>query len=60
VARADDDVAKLEAVWPEWHVWYVPLAVGGMTWCAHRRDDERHVINAGSPGELEALLALED
>ena len=53
-------MAKLEAVWPEWHVWYVPLAIGGMTWCAHRRDDERHVINAGSPGELEALLALED
>jgi hypothetical protein len=27
-------------------------AVGGMTWCARRRDDERHVLNAGSAGEL--------
>jgi hypothetical protein len=49
-------VAKLEADWPGWQVWYVPRAVGGTIWCARRWDDESHVLNAGSPDELADML----
>jgi hypothetical protein len=45
-------VAELERDWPDWQIWYVPKAIGGMTWCARRWDDEEHVLNAGSPDEL--------
>jgi len=51
-------VAQLEADWPDWQVWYVPKAVGGMTWCARRWDGTGDVINADSPDELEAMLRL--
>jgi hypothetical protein len=54
----DAIVARLEAAWPGWQVWYVPRAVGGMTWCARRWDEAGDVINAASPGELEALIRL--
>ena len=32
----------------------VPLALGGNTWCARRRDDPdlRHVLNAHEPNHL--------
>jgi hypothetical protein len=49
-------VAKLEADWPEWHVWIVHRVVGGPLWCAHRRDDQRQVLNAGSADELAEYL----
>jgi hypothetical protein len=60
VNHLDVIVARLEADWPSWHVWAVPKAVGGYTWCAHRRDDEKRVLNAGTPGELEERLAGEE
>ena len=52
-------VAQLEGDWPGYQVWYVPKAVGGITWCARRWDDEKHVLNADSPGELEQQLEEE-
>jgi hypothetical protein len=52
-------VAALERDWPDWQVWYVPKAIGGMIWCARRRDDEKHVLNAASPDELTELLEAE-
>jgi hypothetical protein len=52
-------VAALERDWPDWQVWYVPRAVGGMTWCARRWDDEKHVLDAASPDELEQQLEEE-
>jgi hypothetical protein len=45
-------VARLESDWPDWQVWYVPKAVGGMIWCAWRWDGSGETINASSPGEL--------
>jgi hypothetical protein len=53
----DAIVARLEATWPKWQIWYVPRAVGGMTWCARRWDDEKRVLNADSPDELADYLA---
>jgi hypothetical protein len=52
--------ARLESDWPGYQFWYVPKAVGGFIWCARREDDHRHVINAGSPDELEERLAGEE
>ncbi|HEV8278159.1 MAG TPA: hypothetical protein VGQ26_21015 [Streptosporangiaceae bacterium] len=50
-------VARLEATWPGWQVWYVPRAVGGMIWCARRWDSTGRVLNADSPDELAEYLA---
>jgi hypothetical protein len=50
--RTAEIVAELEAAWPKWHVWVVFPAYGNTIWCAHRRDDERHVLNTDSPDEL--------
>jgi hypothetical protein len=52
-------VAALERDWPDWQVWYVPRAVGGMIWCARRWNDEKHVLNADSPDGLAELLEAE-
>jgi hypothetical protein len=52
-------VAALERDWPGWQVWYVPKAVGGITWCARRWDDESNVLNADSADELTELLEEE-
>jgi hypothetical protein len=57
----DAIVVQLEADWPDWHVWWVPRATDGrLTWCAHRRGDERHVIHAGSPAELAWAIECEE
>ena len=54
-------LAKLEAGWPEWKIWWVPRAIDGhLSWHAHRRDDERHVLDAGSAIDLEARLAEQE
>jgi hypothetical protein len=50
-------VARLEADFPDWQVWYVPRALGGTTWCARRWDSTGRVLNAGSPDELAEYLA---
>jgi len=52
-------VAKLEAAWPAWQIWTVFRAVGGVIWCARRRDDEGRVLNADSPDELAGYLGAE-
>jgi hypothetical protein len=50
-------VARLEADFPDWQCWYVPLALGGTTWCARRWDGTGEVLNADSPDELADYLA---
>ena len=52
----DETVAKLEADWPDWQIWVVFRAIGGITWCARRWDNERQVLNADSPDELAEFL----
>jgi hypothetical protein len=55
----DQALTALRADWPAWEIWYVPLAVGGMTWCARRHDPHRRILNAHSPAELQEHLEAE-
>ena len=52
-------VASLEADWPKWQIWTVPLAVGGTVWCARRWDSSGKVLNAHSSDELAEYLEAE-
>jgi hypothetical protein len=52
----DKAVERLEAAHPEWDVWVVYRAVGGVVWCARRRDGEGKVINEDSPTALSAAI----
>jgi hypothetical protein len=49
-------VVALEARFPEWEGWVIKPYIGERTWCARRRDDHRHVLNAGSAAELAGLI----
>jgi hypothetical protein len=61
IHRTAEIVARLEADWPKWRVWWVPRAIDGhLTWHAHRRDDERHVLHADSPDELDEAIEQEE
>jgi hypothetical protein len=56
----EDDVilAALRDRWDgDWRIWLVYCYPGPDIWCAYRWGDEKNVINASSPGELERLLA---
>jgi hypothetical protein len=59
VRNEDDDIfAALRDRWGgHWRVWLVYCYPGPDIWCAYRRGEEKNVINATSPGELERLLA---
>ncbi len=52
----DDDLAQLQADWPNWECWIVRKVIGGPTWCARRRDDHRTVLNADSAEHLAEYL----
>jgi hypothetical protein len=52
----DKAVERLEAAHPEWHIWVVYKAVGGVVWCARRRDGEGKIINEDSPTALAAAI----
>jgi hypothetical protein len=55
----DKIVTELKRQFPGWHVWVVHHAVGGQTWCARRRGDEKQVVNADSADGLAELLEAE-
>ena len=55
-STADQAVAALRERWPDWQIWYVPRAIGGLLWCARLHRDHKTVINAESPEELEEQL----
>jgi hypothetical protein len=57
--RTDEIVAALEHDWQRWQIWLVHRAVGGITWCARRWDDESNVLNADSADELAEMLEEE-
>jgi hypothetical protein len=59
VNNLDAIVARLEADWPQWQIWVIHKAVGGITWCARRWEDESNVLNADSADELTELLEEE-
>jgi len=49
----DAERDRLEQKHPGWQVWYVPLAVGGVLWCAQRRP----TLQERTPAELEKAIA---
>jgi hypothetical protein len=51
VTTVDEDLAALRERWGATHlIWYVPLLLGGYTWCGRRHGDPlRDVIHADSP-----------
>lgn len=53
--------ALLQSRFPDWEVWYVPLALGGFTWCARRRDETnlRNTLTADSASRLAADIERE-
>jgi hypothetical protein len=57
--RTEQIVATLEHDWPNWQIWVIHKAVGGITWCARRWDDESNVLNADSADHLTELLEKE-
>jgi len=55
----DQIVAALERDWPDWQIWVIHPALGGIIWCARRWDDEKQVLNADSPDELADYLGAD-
>ena len=53
--------AVLQARFPDWDTWYVPLALGGFTWCARRRDETNllNTLHADSASRLAADIERE-
>jgi hypothetical protein len=54
-----ETVAQLEADWPNWQIWVIYPAVGGVVWCARRWDGSGPVLNAESANELAEDLEAE-
>ena len=42
----DEALADLQRRFPGWEIWYVPLAIGGATWCARPQGETKPVLNA--------------
>ncbi len=55
----DHALAQLEHDWPRWQIWIVYRVIGGPVWCARKRTDHRHVINADSAEHLAEELEYE-
>lgn len=58
------DRALLQENFSDWEIWYVPRALGGMTWCARRDPHDINPLHADRPSELaeaiEAAIAERD
>ena len=46
--------AQLQARYPDWEIWYVPLVLGEIRWCArrHGEPDLTRVLHAWRPDHL--------
>ncbi len=51
MTATNEALAALKERWgARWQIWFVPLALGGMTWCARRHGDELvNVLHADRP-----------
>lgn len=49
---ADQMLAAIAPLWPEFHLWYVPTIYSGTTWHARRVGEATASVNANSPEEL--------
>lgn len=50
----EDAKAKLEREFPDWRFWYLPLYVGGATWCGQPRESTQmqDIVRADTAGLL--------
>jgi hypothetical protein len=55
----DEIVTGLKRDWPNWQIWVIYPALGGVIWCARRWDDKKRVLNADSADELVEYLEEE-
>ena len=62
MSAAEDQAAALRAEHGDrWKIWYVPLALGGSTWCARiHGDDLRNVIHADTAEQLDEHIRLRE
>ena len=62
VSAVEDQAAALRAKHGErWKIWYVPLALGGYTWCARiHGDDLRNVVHADTAEHLDEHIRLRE
>jgi len=62
VSAAEYQAATLGATHGErWKIWYVPLALGGHTWCARiHGDDLRNVVHADTADHLDEHIRLRE
>jgi len=53
----DDALEYLRGAWPDYYVWFVPMATGEhrFTWCATRNSDGTH-FEGHTPAELNGQL----
>lgn len=52
----DSALRRLQEAHSGWMIWYVPLAVGGLTWCAKRLCDGM-LLHASRPEHLAGYIA---
>ena len=62
MSTVEDQAAALRAKHGKrWKIWYVPLALGGYTWCARiHGDDLRNVVHADTAGHLDEHIRLRE
>lgn len=57
----DQAAALCEKHSERWQIWYVPLALGGYTWCARiHGDDLRNFIHADTAQHLDEHIRLRE
>src|SRR5579863_1313108 len=60
-AVADQATALRERHGERWKIWYVPLALGGYTWCARIHGDNlRNVLHADTAEHLDEHIRLRE
>lgn len=49
---ADNALASIQPNYPAWKIWYVPVVVGALKWCAKPIGYDTATIETESPEEL--------
>lgn len=50
-------VASVEADYPGWQVWWVPVLTNGYLWCARRHSNPQVVLHAATADLLRQAIA---
>lgn len=62
MSAVEDQAAALREKWgARWKIWYVPLSLGGFTWCARiHGDDIRNVVHADTAEYLDEHIRFHE